>query len=92
MTIQEPLVKQGNEKVGSEQIAHRFGFHKGTTEGENATVPKHEDLRSAYKSFAEYLDTILPQGRAKSIAFTELESAAMWSHKAVAEQAPLDES
>lgn len=72
----------------SEEIEHRFGFHKATIEGPNATLPKHRDVRILYREFAEKLDAILPDGRAKSVAFTNLEDASMWSHKAIAELAP----
>jgi hypothetical protein len=75
--------------LGSDEIEHRFGFHKATVEGPEATLPTHRDLRLMYRDFAEYLDVVLPEGRAKSIVFTELETASMWSHKAVAEKAPL---
>lgn len=70
------------------EIEHRFGFHKATIEGENATLPKHRDVRVLFREFAEKIDSILPDGRAKSVAFTELENASMWSHKAIAELAP----
>lgn len=72
----------------SEEIEHRFGFHKATIEGPSATLPKHRDVRILYREFAEKLDAILPDGRAKSVAFTNLEDASMWSHKAIAELAP----
>lgn len=75
--------------LGPEEIEHRFGFHKATVEGENATLPKHRDTRVAFRDFAEFLDQVLPDGRAKSVAFTELENASMWAHKAIAEGAPL---
>ena len=75
--------------VGQEEIENRFGFHKGTIEGPNATAPQHADLRVKFTDFAELLDVVLPDGRAKSLAFTELETASMWAHKAIAEQAPL---
>jgi hypothetical protein len=78
-----------NVSIGAEEIEHRFGFHKATIEGENATLPIHRDLRLAFRDFAEVLDTILPPGRAKSVAFTNLEDASMWSHKAIAETAPV---
>lgn len=78
-----------NASLSAEEIEHRFGFHKATIEGENATLPAHRDIRLAFRGFAEYLDEILPPGRAKSVAFTELENASMWSHKAVAELAPV---
>lgn len=78
----------GNQSVGSDDIEHRFGFHKATIEGENATLPRHRDTRLLFREFAERLDEILPAGRAKSVAFTELENASMWAHKAIAELAP----
>lgn len=75
--------------LGAQEIEHRFGFHKATIEGANATIPLHRDTRLAFRQFAEFLDSILPQGRAKSVMFTELENASMWAHKAIAEQAPV---
>lgn len=75
--------------LGSTEIEHRFGFHKATIEGENATLPKHRDVRLLFREFAEKLDEILNDSRAKSVAFTHLEDASMWSHKAIAENAPL---
>lgn len=75
--------------LGVAEIEHRFGFHKATIEGSDATLPKHRDTRIEFRRFAEFLDKVLPDGRAKSVAFTELENASMWSHKAIAETAPL---
>lgn len=80
------------QSMGQVEIEHRFGFHKATIEGPNATLYKHRRTRLLFREFAETLDEILPPGRAKSVAFTELENASMWSHKAIAELAPaLDE-
>jgi len=70
------------------EIRSRFGFHKGTIEGMNA-LPKHQDLRLKFLEFAEMLDDELPDGRAKSIAFTELENSSMWAHKAILEASPV---
>jgi hypothetical protein len=75
--------------LSRQEIENRFGFHKATVEGENATLPLHKDLRVKFREFAEFLEYTLPDGRAKSVAFTELETASMWAHKAVAEMAPL---
>ena len=74
--------------LGHNEIEHRFGFHKATIEGDNATLPKHRDTRLKFREFAEWLDETLPDGRAKSVAFTELENASMWAHKSIAETAP----
>jgi len=78
-----------NINLGAVEIEHRFGFHKATIEGDNATLPMHRDTRLAFREFAEFLDDVLPAGRAKSVAFTELENASMWAHKAIAETAPV---
>lgn len=77
--------------IGADEIENRFGFHKGTIEGPNATAPTHAALRRKFREFAEYLDDCLPEGRTKDVAFIELETASMWAHKAIAEQAPLED-
>ena len=71
--------------LGKEEIRNRFGYHQGN----GLTVPLHERVREAYIALAEYLDEILPDGRGKSLAFTELQVSAMWSNFGIAEQAPL---
>lgn len=72
-----------------DEIEHRFGFHKGTIEGPGATAPKHASMRGFYKQFANMLQDQLPEGRAKALAMTALEEASMWSHKSIAETAPV---
>lgn len=76
--------------LGEDEINNRFGFHKATIEGAEATKPKHANLRHAFVDFAAYLDEVLPDGRYKSLMFTELENASMWAHKSIAQTAPLD--
>lgn len=73
--------------LSPEEINNRFGWHRATIEGENATKPVHDDLRCLFKEFASKLNDILPDGRYKSVAMTDLENASMWSHKSVAERA-----
>lgn len=75
--------------LGKAEIEHRFGFHKATVEGPDATLPRHRDIRLKFQEFAEFLDVMVVDGRAKSVMFTELENASMWAHKGVAEEAPL---
>ena len=74
--------------IGKEEIEHRFGFHKATVEGENATLPRHREMRKAYKSFANFLDESLEDGREKSLVFTTLQEASIWTHCAIAMDAP----
>lgn len=77
--------------LGPEEIKSRFGFHKGTTEEPGATIPKHAQLRKDFVKFAEMLDGVLKDSRAKSLAFTALQEASMWAHFCIAEDAPLVE-
>lgn len=72
--------------LGKNEIRHRFGYHKGTAE----TMPKHEQVREAFIAFGEFLDEVLPDGRAKSTSFTNLQVASMWANYGIAETAPLD--
>lgn len=76
---------QNNQSVGQKEIENRFGHHKATLEGPNASAPKHEMLREMFKDFAGRIDQVLPQGRYKSLVMTDLEKASMWSHKSIAE-------
>lgn len=75
--------------LGLDEVENRFGFHKGTVEGPNATAPVHAGLRKKFVELAQHLDEVVPDGRAKAVMFTELETASMWAHKAIAATAPL---
>ena len=77
--------------LGYDEIENRFGFHKATIEGADATKPAHSHLRRAFKAYAMELDDTLPDGREKDLALEALELSSMWSHKAVAKKAPLED-
>lgn len=76
--------------VSNEELSHRFGFHKATIEGPNATSYTHAEMRTMFLEWADFLNHILPDGREKDLALEYLETASMWSHKSVARRAPLD--
>lgn len=78
-----------NTSLGRDEIEQRFGFHKATVEGPEATVPVHRDMRRLFVELGVQLDALIPAGRNKSAAFTQLQTASMWMHWAVAEQAPV---
>lgn len=67
------------------ELEEKFGFHKQT----ELSTRQHHAVRAAYLTFAEVLDRLLPDGEEKMIAFVDLESSAMWCHKAIAKTAPL---
>lgn len=70
--------------LSNQQIEQRFGNHAAALETPS-NPEEHQKLRDIWKDFAKYLDVTLEDGRTKSLMFTELESASMWSHKALAE-------
>jgi hypothetical protein len=78
-------------QIGGKEIENRFGFHKATIEGKNATVPVHVYIREEFTRFAKWLDGTLPGSREKDLAFDFLETGAMWAHKSVARTSPRTE-
>lgn len=73
------------KSLTKDDILNRFGYHRGTEE----TIPKHEQIREAYILIANYLNETLPDGRAKSTAFTWLQQSSMWANFSIAEMSPL---
>ena len=63
-------------------IENRFSFHPATAE--NNKGPIHDDIRTYLKDAAFHLDSVLPDGREKSLAITHLEEAMFWANAAVA--------
>lgn len=72
--------------LSADDIQQRFGKHAAAIEGPNPNEAVHNRLREAYVQFSEMLNVFLPDGRDTSLAFTSLEEASMWSHKAVGRQ------
>jgi len=67
------------------ELEEKFGFHKQT----ELSTRQHHAVRAAYLTFAKFINDILPEGEEKHLAFRDLERASMWSHKAIAQTAPL---
>ncbi len=72
-------------QISDSDIVNRFGYHRATPQ----TGPQHQQIRRNFIEFANFLNVILPDGRAKATVFTRLEDASMWANKAIAEQAPV---
>lgn len=79
-----PVAQRETNSLGSEEIESRFGFHKATIEGPQASTLVHQGLRNMFREVAEDLDNLLDNTREKALAFTALEEASMWAHKAIA--------
>lgn len=63
-------------------LDNRFDYHKPTSE----RAELHETIRYLFKQVSGFLNTNLPEGREKSLAFTKLEEAMFWSNAAIARQ------
>lgn len=61
-------------------IENNFTYHSPKDD----QPKKYERLRSEAKNLAYLIDTYCPDGREKSIAFTNLEQCIMWANAAIA--------
>lgn len=68
--------------IDETEIERRFTHHTPAAEQTNT----HGAVREAYRLFAKTLADWLPEGREKSLAFTELEASSFWAHAAVARE------
>lgn len=73
-----------NRVFPTSEIIYRFGRRSTSA----MTDAKDTDISRRFMEFAIFLDEILPQGRVKSIVFTELETTQMWVRKALSEADP----
>ena len=71
----------------SHEIHARFGKHPASIEGHpDQKEHSHELLRKQFVELVAAIDSTIPDGRAKEKGMTELETASMWLHKALAQQ------
>lgn len=69
--------------MAPEDIANRFQFHAATTPARQGA---HESVRTHCHELAGVLNDLLPEGREKSLAVTNLEQVMFWANAAVARQ------
>ena len=65
-------------------IDKRFAYHKPSPTGLEAITK----LRESFSAVKEFIEVWCPQSREKSVALTELETAAMWAIKSVVSNDP----
>lgn len=63
-----------------DRIENDFTYHPPT----NEMVPKFQEIRDEAKVLAILLDTLVPDGREKSLALTALEEAVFWANAGIA--------
>ncbi len=66
--------------MSDEEVESRFHYHAPSGDG----VKRHALLSQSYVNLAHLINTVLPNGREKSLAMTELETSKFWASAAVA--------
>jgi hypothetical protein len=61
-------------------VTNRFTFHASTPE----TAALYEEIRGKAREYALWLNSVLPEGRDKSLAITHLESVVYSANASVA--------
>lgn len=69
--------------ISDDELTHRFTYH---APGPVART-KHDGVRRLFRDLAVTLNSGLPEGRSKSLAFTALEEASFHAHAAIARDA-----
>lgn len=66
--------------ISNEEIENRVNYHAPSPEG----VQRHKALSEAAAYFMATVEVHCPEGREKSLAFTNIEQAKMWASAGVA--------
>lgn len=64
-----------------QELDQRFNYH---VPGQQSIQQAHETVRQAMKTAASVVCDLVPPGRERSLAITELESAMMWANAGIA--------
>lgn len=62
------------------RIENDFRYHPATEK----TGPLHEKVRAELRGLADYLSTVVPEGREQSLMLTKLEEAMFWANAGIA--------
>ncbi len=68
--------------MDARELDRRFDHHPP----DDARGRRHAEVREGVKTLARLLDLLLPDGREKLLAITNLEQTAMWANAAVARE------
>lgn len=81
--VVNPVLAAGRIRdLAPEDIDRRFDHHAPS----GYKIERHAEVRAKFKALATELALLLPSGREKSLAFTDLEQALMWANAAIARE------
>jgi|ERR1044071_561421 len=83
----EELLQVTEQELATMPIEKAFAYHKPSPDG----LTKVNALREAFSAVKAAIETHCPESRQRSVALTELETAAMWAIKAVVFNDPQSE-
>lgn len=63
-----------------DRIDNDFTYHPPT----NEMIPKFQEIRDEAKVLAILIDTLVPDGREKSVALTNLDEVVFWANAGIA--------
>ena len=72
------------DKSREADIKNRFNYHKP----DEQAMATHQAVRDVIREAAVDIDVLVPEGREKSLALTNLEQAMFWANAGIARQNP----
>lgn len=75
----DAVFDEENVTVGVSEVDNRVSYHKPSEDG----AKRHAYLSAAFAALMNDIDEIVPGGREKSLVFTKLEEALLWSRSAI---------
>lgn len=73
--------------ISEEDLRNRFNYHPPRDQSD---VAVHEDVRNELHGVAQTMNSLLPDGREKSVVMTKIEEAMFWANAALARARGVD--
>lgn len=64
------------------ELLNRFKYHAP----DQLKIELHQGVREGCETLADYLNSVLPEGREKSVSITKLEEVMYWANASIARE------